>query len=356
MALPPSRRDTIGPPPRDISDLAALVRHHQSWQRSVDPGILDGRFGTPRPVSHGPSQIVGGDAGGDGGDNDEIAFWNSDRATSTVAGTITLNLTYEPIDGSLHIRWNGLDQPPTEWTLDVQTVTFTSSYIKVGDVLTAAYAYYPLEDEPTVTGPATATLRGTSTAVGASGNPGLTSLALPTGTVIGDLIVVSAESGPVANLLLTDSRLTLAAVGSNMWIGWATSLADIIVTATGGFASNWSIACITLRTNAVSWTAGVLASDPTMNPGDTLAVGTVSDVAVAVCAVHDGHSTVAGTTDPATGYTAAATSGSSLSHSRVDYWTNPTVTTSPAGTTLFTGGAGSAVATVVGLVGPGEEV
>jgi hypothetical protein len=86
------------------------------------------------------SDLVGGEEGGDGGGSD-IAFWNADQAVTGAAGQIILNLTYEPIDGSLHIRWNGIDQPPTEWTLDGQLVTLTSSLIRVGDLLTAAYAY-----------------------------------------------------------------------------------------------------------------------------------------------------------------------------------------------------------------------
>ena len=63
MALPPSRRDTIGPPPRNVSDLAAIVRHHGSYLRSLDPGILGGRWRTPRPVDGLGTQLVGGDTG-----------------------------------------------------------------------------------------------------------------------------------------------------------------------------------------------------------------------------------------------------------------------------------------------------
>lgn len=142
MALQPSRKDTFGPPPRNVSDLSALVRHHGSYLRSLDPGYLDGRFATPKPVPPGPAVESVGDDGGDGAaSGTDIAFWNTDQAVTGEPGQISLPLTYEPIDGSLHIRWNGVDQPPTEWALDGQLVTFTDGLVRAGDILTAAYAY-----------------------------------------------------------------------------------------------------------------------------------------------------------------------------------------------------------------------
>lgn len=343
MALSPSRRDTIGPPPRDISDLGAQVRHHQSWQRSVDPGILDGRFGTPRPVPHGPSQIVGGDAGGDTGDDNEILFENADRTTASTAGTVTLVLTYEPIEGSLHIRWNGLDQPPAEWTLDGQTVTFVNSHIHVGDVLTAAYAYYPTEDSAPEA--ATASLRGTNSASGSNG-PALTGLALPAGTVLGDLIVVSAPG----SVTITDSRLS--SVGNGMWIGWATNLTDLAATDPGGFGSHWSIACMTLITNAVGWTASVLTQYLGLSDGQTFTVPVVSEVAASVCGILNGHAVVAGRCLTPLGYTAGVGSDSSLVQTRVDFWTSGSLNSSPTGPATFSGGSGDAYVAVVGLIGP----
>jgi hypothetical protein len=144
MVLPPSRKDTFGPPKagRNLSDLSALVRHHGTYLRNLDPGIQDGRWNSLKPVPPGPAIDLVGDDGGDGAAGGaDIAFWNTDQAVAGEPGQITLTLTYEPIDGSLHIRWNGIDQPPTEWTLDGQTVTFTSDLIRYGDLLTSAYAY-----------------------------------------------------------------------------------------------------------------------------------------------------------------------------------------------------------------------
>jgi hypothetical protein len=141
MPLPPSRRDSAGPPPRDVTDLYQIARQHSSYLRGLDPGFLEGRFATPQLVPTGVSDLVGDDGGDGGAAGADHAFWNTDQAVAGEPGQITLNLTWEPIDGSLHIRWNGVDQPPTEWTLDEQTVTFTSPLIKPGHRLTAAYAY-----------------------------------------------------------------------------------------------------------------------------------------------------------------------------------------------------------------------
>lgn len=146
MPLQPSRRDILGPPPRDTTDLARIVRHHGSYLRSLEPGIQDGRFATPRPVPGVGAQLVGGDGGGEGGE--ELAAWDADQTTATAAGKITLNLTYEPIENTLLVFWNGVRQLPTEWTLDEQTVTFTEPDVHVGDNLSAYYWYLPSDDDP----------------------------------------------------------------------------------------------------------------------------------------------------------------------------------------------------------------
>ena len=221
MALSPSRRDTIGPPPRDVSDLAAIVRHHGSYLRQLDPGLLNGRFGSPRPWIKGSSQIVGGDGGGDAADDEEIQFWNTDATTAGSAGTITLSLTYEPIEGSLHIRWNGLDQPPTAWTLDGQSVTFTNAHVHAGDALTAAYAYY-LDEEPL-----SLVVRGTTRNTGK----------LPVETVAGDFIVVAARWGFGASIdFSVDPRLTQISSDPSgrggVWAGIASNLAQLQYTGT----------------------------------------------------------------------------------------------------------------------------
>src|SRR5690349_179556 len=216
MPLPPSRRDVTGPPPRNVSDLSSIIRHHDSWQRRFALGGLSGRFGTPSPVL-GNSQIVGGDAGGDGAD--DLQAWDSDQITATVAGTVTLHLTYEPIENGLIVFWDGDRLLPTEYVLDGQTVTFTNPHIHVGDNLSAWYLY--LADDSDVL---EMVLRGT---VGPVNAP--TVIALPDGTQVGDLIVVANATmhynGTVGGGAPSDSRLTQ--VGHGAWVGIATSLAPI---------------------------------------------------------------------------------------------------------------------------------
>lgn len=348
MTLQPSRRDVTGPPSadlvvRNVTNLASIVRHHGTNLRGLNPGMLGGTRATPRPVPYGPSQIVGGDGGSDA---DDILFEDDDYVLATVAGTATLVLTYEPLDDSLIIFWNGLRQRSTNWTLDGQTVTFTDTHVHVGDEISAYYAYIEAEDVPDA---ATLALRGTSAANGTNG-PALSSLALPAGTVVGDLVVISAESNATAALVVTDPRFEQV---DYMWIGFATDLTAIAASAAGGFGSHWSIACDSFQTNAVAWTAAATSFDGSMVDGDTLALGTVDNVAAAVVAIRDGHSTVSGVCGVPTGWSAGADSGIQLSNSRVDYWSNAGVIgTSPAGPTTFNGGAGAAYATVVGLIGP----
>ena len=108
MSQPPSRRDILGPPPWDVSDLASIVRHHGSAIGQVEPGLLGGRWNTPRPMRGvGMPQLVG-DGGGDS-DAADLAFEYNDTSTATTAGTITFRLTYEPVEESLHVRLNELN-------------------------------------------------------------------------------------------------------------------------------------------------------------------------------------------------------------------------------------------------------
>lgn len=221
MALSPSRRDTIGPPPRDVSDLAAIVRHHGSYLRQLDTGLLNGRFGSPRPWIRNSSQIVGGDGGGDASDDEDPQFWNTDYAYATSAGKVVLNLTYEPIEGSLHFRWSGLDEDPSQWMLDGQTVTFTDSHIKSGHKVTAAYAYYLTEE------PLELIVRGTTRNTGT----------LPVETVPGDFIIVAARWGFGASVdFSSDPRLSHISSDpgglGGIWTGNATNLAQLQYTGT----------------------------------------------------------------------------------------------------------------------------
>jgi hypothetical protein len=141
--MPPRRRDT--------RSLADRVRQDRQNLAQLGVGFVGGRMPALRPL--GATELLG-DIEDDEVfevDTNQIAAWNTDIATATQAGIITLDLTFVPMDGSLHVRWNGLDQPHTEWSRSGQRVTFTDPRIRVGHVLDAAYLYYPsdiVEAEP----------------------------------------------------------------------------------------------------------------------------------------------------------------------------------------------------------------
>lgn len=154
MALPPSRKDTLGAPKpgRNITDLSALVRHHGSYLRSLDPGYLDGRFATPKPVPPGlPAEDVGGDDSGDAG-QDEILFHNTDQFVIDGPGDKTFELTYIPIDdagSSLQAFWVPNRLSFDSWTLDDNIISVIDPGWRADDLFEVAYAYeYDGEPEP----------------------------------------------------------------------------------------------------------------------------------------------------------------------------------------------------------------
>lgn len=434
MPLQPSRRDN--------DDTRAIIRHHQSYLDGLDPGYLGGRFATPQQVAPGPSELVGGDEGGDG-DGETIVGEDGDRLVLTNLNTQVWRLSAEPISETLVVRWHPDAGAGVEWKRgehytiddDDSLVTITAASLAagaalVGDVFSAQYlrsdtaespapeilipeeASSTTDTTPPISGtsagsrpievfvdgssvgtttatadgtwaitstslalgahiavatqtnpdgstidsppvdfaitspsPATATLRAGRTDHGDNG-PSLTSLALPTGTVIGDLIVVQGTD----IVTVTDARLT--AIGSYMWIGFATDLSAIQATAPGGLGNFWSIACITLDTDAVGWTTASITSDGSMVNGDTLDIAALSSIAVTVCGIWNYHSVVHGNCSLPTGYTTGATAVNGGFHAQVAFWTNPTLSTSPIGPTQFGGGNGGALATVIGLIGP----
>lgn len=232
MALHPSRRDTVGPPPRDVSDLASVVRHQGSYLRSLDPGILGGRFATPRPPAKGAPPIVGGDSGGDG----TTYEWQwDDRYTVTATGTQTVTLTYAPVEESLFVRWHPDgrasvgDLTNEHFTVDGQTVTIADSGIfAIGDEFSFQYQFDPGTSEEL-----TITARGYTADYTTDPNP------LPAGTKPGDTILVIVMNQRGWQSTMTDDRLSLVAsspayhwggTSAEIWMGTATHLGDIDVT------------------------------------------------------------------------------------------------------------------------------
>jgi len=185
--LPPRRRDS--------RDLADLIRQSRTNSRQLGVGFAGGRFPPIRPLG---ATALYGDNEDDTAD-DVIGFINTDRATASGSGPVTFNLTHTPIDGSLHIRWNGIDQPASEWSLNESTVTIPdpTSVIESGDVFTAAYAYLLEADESGLDW----SLVGVTTVVGDT-----TSVALPAGTQDGDLLIFASAAATSATA--SDGRLT----------------------------------------------------------------------------------------------------------------------------------------------------
>lgn len=167
----------------------------------------------------------------------QVLFRNTDAMTVDAVGPQNnFPLTYAPIDGSLQVWWNGHPQPPTEWSVSGATVTIpdATNRLKVGDKLQAYYAYDPSAPRPILR---SITLRGTSS-VG-----GVATVSLPTGTVIGDtiLLIVMNLSGS-QNAGCGDQRVSLVDSAGmlptgtvdfvRVYMGTATSLADLTISAT----------------------------------------------------------------------------------------------------------------------------
>jgi hypothetical protein len=364
MPLQPSRRDVLGSPKRDVTDLGPLVRHHESYLRSLDPGITGGRFATPRPPGQGGgSQLVGDD--GDGGDGCDPIGEDGDRLTLANLSTQVWTLSYTPIAETLHVHWHPNGGAGVEWKRgehyelaeDDQIVTIyasalTSGRARVGDVFSAQYLRLDCEEDDAAEPPepVVASIRaGRGAKYGTSGVP--TTIALPVSpapTEVGDLVAI------VTNRLVTDGRFTQ--VGSTkLWVGVATTLADISVDMSyGGPGLNfWSIACISLDTNAVAWSTESTAADPSMTSADTMSIPQIPGVRATICGLYSTHSIVDGSTSHPTGY--ASSGGSSTTgktHCRVDLWTSAVDDTSSAGPAAFNGGGGRCEATVVSLIGP----
>jgi hypothetical protein len=218
MVLPPSRRDILGPPPRDVTDLASIVRHHGGALRAHNPGI-DGRFQTPRPVEGGGTTLVGDD-GGAGGSTYEWQW--DDRHIVRTTGTQFVRLTYEPVEESLFVRWHpngrgGLPLTNELFSLDGQIVTIPDpGLLASGDSFSFQYQFDPAVDE-----------REDPAVVGVTWVTGdHTSIAVPDGTQIGDALILVMCARVTA--MPTDARFgsgftnNLGGFGAaGVWVGVA---------------------------------------------------------------------------------------------------------------------------------------
>lgn len=108
-------------------------------QRSVwVPGIYDPPL--PVMVSEDLSRIEDAPGSSPGG---RTLFRNTDLFVATGPGDMPCSLSYVPTDGSVHVYWNGLLQPPSEWALvgNLLTLLDPDDVIVAADEVSVAYAY-----------------------------------------------------------------------------------------------------------------------------------------------------------------------------------------------------------------------
>lgn len=320
--LPPKRRDSV--------NLANMLRQDRQRLSQLDRGLVFGKFPPARPLK--PRW----DDGGEDDDLDEvISFWNTDRVAAKSAGTITLLLTYEPLDGSLHIRWNGIDQPPAEWRLDGRVVTFTDPHIHVGDVLTAAYAYIE-PDAATSTSLESLVLRGVTTHTGA----------LPVETQVGDFVVVATRGGFDSSIVTFDDprfpMLNTPGTEGKVYAGVATDIDPLVRTSGTGYV----VVASFVGGAAVSTVA--FDTDPAYP-----AVGPQPGNA-AVAVANERSSSVAGSISLPTPPWQVAGSDQQLpewTEVRVWYWSDPTAASTPDATASASGGVDETEVFVLTLTG-----
>lgn len=134
---------------RDTRSLVDRVRQDRQNLQQLGVGFVGGRFPPARPL--GSAAYIGDIEDDEAPDDNtnQIAFWDADEAIAVDTGPVSFDLTYTPIPGSLHVRQNGLDLAPSEWSLAGKTLTITPSasvVIRAPDQFTTAYAYYPTDE------------------------------------------------------------------------------------------------------------------------------------------------------------------------------------------------------------------
>lgn len=284
--LPPRRRDS--------RNLADLIRQNKTNLGQLGRGFVGGRDPRIRPLG---SAALYGDLEDDSSDIDteRIEFSNSDRVVASTDGTVTLVLTHQPIDGSLHVRWDGDDLEPTEWTLSSRTLTFTNQHVKVGDIITAAYAYYPSDAVPTPvewgsTGPNFGVTEGSATdysspAFDDSGwAEGVAPLGHPTGPIVGyptDWLPAVTDVGSVDTgfwirrtfELDSDESVAVSARADGQY--WLYLDGDLIDSYTGAASANWNAGPIPAYLTAGSHVVALHVNDDTSDAGTDVIYGDV---------------------------------------------------------------------------------
>jgi hypothetical protein len=170
------------------------------------------------------------------------AFENTDAGTYSGAGDMLLLLTHTPLDGSTHIRQNGISLDPSEWFRSGFTVTIPDTgHFKLGDKFTAAYAYDGAAATEVTSGTETLPLSLVGTTTG--NNNAATSVAVPGGATVGDFFVLMLAGVPVigsGTVDCADSRVDGSIkthVFNGAYWGRLDNLTNISITITGSKAA-----------------------------------------------------------------------------------------------------------------------
>lgn len=339
MPLQPSRRDT--------TSTTDLTRHHQSYLRSLDPGYLDGRYATPQPVTDKVSQVVGGDSGGEGPDDTTVIGEDGDRyIVTSLTNPPPWTLSYTPVAETIVVRWHPDGAAGVEWkrgehyTIDdddnVITITaeaLAAAKAQVDDVFSAQYLRTDGE-QVAMTELESVILRGNSLVID---HP--TTIPLPDGTEIGDLIVVANATlhftGGPGTGTVDDPRMTQ--VGHGAWIGIATDLSPVQFANPGGDRHTGTVATFVGPLS----TGSVASTGPSGGGVGTLAAPVVSALGAILVATLEapngvGVSEITGV--PA-GYLNAAGpySAATICCTGIWYWQPDGGSTSPSGVISYDG-------------------
>jgi hypothetical protein len=323
-SLPPRLRDT--------KNLEDLVRQEKVNLRQLGVGFAGGRFPPLRPRSTN-LDLLGED---DEVDADDLpAAWNTDVVYATTAGAFPpLNLTYEPIEGTLLIFWDGVYLHPTDYVLAGQRVTFVDRHVHVGHRLMAAYWYWP-GDVP-VAGPLDSlVLRGVTSATGA----------LPSETQVGDFVVIATRD---TTSTYSDPRfpmLSTPGTESRVYAGIATDLSPLVPSGPDG------VVVVAAFVGGAVVDAVNFDTDPTTpsvpaQPG-TAAIGVVSERSSFVggsvwLPVPPWTFAVSHVLSPGWGWVA------------IYYWFNPAADSTPAAAAGSSGGVDETEAFLLTLLGPDQ--
>lgn len=299
---------------------------------------------TPVQVSDDHEQIE--DAPGRPGSvAGRVAAWNRDQWTAAGDDVDSpFRLTYLPIPDSLMVYQNGVRLENDQFTLVGLVVTPLAAAVKIKstDDFTAYYDRDPAaevvgtgvdQDVPTIT------LVGTNTVVGTT-----TSLALPSGTQAGDLIVV-ASIGFDSNGT-TDARLAFNSIdGAGVLVAWgpedgsADALAIHPVSAFGYAAS---IVAVYRGVQVVDWASTQIASSPMVLPTFAAAFAAIGVVTGANGSTAGllGHDTTAS-------WTNNVEADGTKAHVSINSWESVAAATSPAGNFNLSGDVSGAVQTTL---------